>query len=461
MSIKSFDREISELINTGKVNQAVQTAQEHLIHSALVLSGICFDRLNQEWRAIDVVKNLLELYPDERLYSNLIFLYNHLGKFDYAKAVGEKAIEVTPTADIYYNYGLALRNLKDLEGAAEAFRNSIRLNPDFAMAHNQLSNVLYGLGQFPEALKEEQWRFKALNKFKRFRDRYSGADYNAETKISGKTILVFNEHGFGDFVQFSYYLPTLKDHSGARIIVEVKPELYSLFKNSNLADEFFVFEEDGNNIPGHDFAVSVMSLPFFFDLSFEFTPFQTPYLSPSEESIPEEALRLMSGFDDKIKIGINWAGMVWNARDRMRSCPLRFFRPLFENPKIQVFGIQKGEMVRTWGKGRSTIWHGDDEIDVVDLLEGAEGLKFIDLGPHLNDFNDTVHVIKNLDLVVTVDSSVIHLAGAIGKKAYLLLSYAYEWRWLRNWYPTIKVFRQPNPGDWEKLLIKIASEIID
>lgn len=247
---------------------------------------------------------------------------------------------------------------------------------------------------------------------------------------SGKTILIHAEQGFGDTLQFCRYVQLVAAR-GLRVIFECHPPLVTLMES--LAGGKVSVVAMGEPLPSFfDLQVPLMSLPLIFDTTLETIPETVPYLTPSRERLPHWQCQIPE--KDSLKIGLCWAGKSYP--DPGRSCPVELLAPLAETRGVSWYSLQTG-------------W------------KDALPFPMIDLTCHIRDFGDTAALISQLDLVITVDTAVAHLAGALGKPACLMLPYAPDWRWMLEredspWYPTMRLFRQQKAGDWESVIQRIA-----
>ncbi|MEJ0068448.1 MAG: tetratricopeptide repeat-containing glycosyltransferase family protein [Pseudomonadota bacterium] len=430
------------------------------------------------------------------------------GRFDDAAALCREAIRLAPaTAEAHNNLANALKDLGDLQGAIDSCRRAVALKPDYAAAHNNLANALCDLGDpatalthYERALQLEPSfadyhmnRGNALRDLGRLSDAVSGyeraltlnpqlgdAHWNMATALlvggdfargwvafrkrwqtrrlaphrrsfavpqwdgtdpAGRTILVYAEQGLGDVMQFCRYLPLLRDR-GARTVLlidgawrQLAPLLRSLDGVDQLALEL-------DEVVAFDLQCPLLDLPLLLDTRLETIPTLSPYLAAD----PARRGRHASLVDDGTpRIGLVWAGNRNNTRDRLRSMPLTSLLPLLDLPGLRWFGLQVGD--------------GHRDLDGRSLPAS-----FTDLGPALHDFADTAAVMAELDLVVTVDTSVAHLAGALGRPTWVLLPTAPDWRWLlaradSPWYPTARLFRQPSPGAWDAVVEQLRDEL--
>ncbi|HEV2220887.1 MAG TPA: glycosyltransferase family 9 protein, partial [Casimicrobiaceae bacterium] len=335
------------------------------------------------------------------------------------------------------NRGIALRLLCRTHEAISYYEHALPAHPS-AMAHGHYALALLTAGRFRDGW--DQYEFRWLEgplKSQRARcDRpaWSGQD------LRGKTILLRCEQGAGDVFQFVRYAPLVKAR-GATVLLELRPGL------GVLADVFPGIDRairPGEASPDFDFYADLMSLPRVFGTTLSSIPVDIPYLhAPAHVRMPwRDRLAGVPG----MKVGLVWAGDPKHARDRQRSIPLAMLSSLIEVEGTRWFSLQKGSAAAA---AKAAPFEG-----VV-----------VDLAPELYEYVDTAAAIENLDLVVTVDTSVAHLAGALGKPVWVLLPHCADWRWMEErevspWYPTMRLFRQPAPDQWQDVVERLRSTLI-
>ena len=400
-------------LELGRINEALASFDEALAKNpslvgALVNRGNTLLRFNRPVEAIESYDRALALMPSH--------------------------------PQILVNRGHALRRLdRPVEALAE-LTSAIAGAPEFPEAHFEAALARLTLGDFETGWQEYEWRWKTgsfVDKQRALR----APQWHGEVPLSGKTILLHAEQGFGDTIQFIRYAPLVAER-GARVICEVQPELVQLL--SGLEDQFesIAIVAQGGKLPPFDLHCPLLSLPLAFGTGLETIPARMPYLtaSPARQQYWRDRL-LQCG----PRAGFVWSGSSGHKNDANRSIPLASFAALLERTPFGCFSLQR------------------------DLREGdREELRkipnLVDLGPELADFTDTAAVISQLDVVVSVDTSVAHLAGAMGKPVVILLPYAADFRWLRErqdspWYPTAKLLRQPAFGDWDSVIGRLADEL--
>jgi len=337
---------------------------------------------------------------------------------------------------ILTNRGHALRRLDRPAEALVDFKAALAAAPEFPEAHFEAAMTLLTLGDFDAGWKEYEWRWKA-GAFARHRRQFNAPLWLGDEPVSGKTILLHAEQGFGDTIQFIRYAPLLASR-GAKVICEVQPELQPLLARL----EGVTVVAAGAPLPAFDLHCPLLSLPLAFRTRPETIPAAIPYLAAPPERLAVWQNRLPAG---RRRAGFVWSGQPSHKNDSNRSIALSRLAALFENPLIQYFSLQ------------SDLRAADGEA-----LRGLPNL--VHLGDGFRDFADTAAAIALLDVVISVDTAVAHLAGALGKPVFILLPYAADFRWMRErddtpWYPTAKLFRQPAFGDWDSVIDRVHDEL--
>ena len=276
----------------------------------------------------------------------------------------------------------------------------------------------------------------ALRKFARVRERFDEPRWDG-APLAGQTILLHAEQGFGDTLQFIRYAPLVAARGGA-VAVECPPSLASLVGSVEGVARVI---EQGAALPPFACQAPLLSLPRILATDMDSIPADIPYLAPPPGPPPPPLVEAGEGF----RVGIVWAGNPDHADDRNRSCGLAAFAPLRALGGVRLYGLQVGPRA-------------------ADLQSLPPGPPVIDLSPWLSDFAATARAMQALDLIVTVDSAPAHLAGALGRPAWVLLPFVPDWRWLLErddspWYPSLRLFRQPTFGDWPAVFERVAASI--
>ncbi|KKK84230.1 hypothetical protein LCGC14_2785440, partial [marine sediment metagenome] len=321
----------------------------------------------------------------------------------------------------------ALQEQGKLDEAIASYDRAIALQSDYAEAHMNRSFALLLTENFEQGWQEYEWRLRAKDRASPTfqQPRWDGSPLN------GRTILVHAEQGLGDTIQFIRYLPLVKARGG-HVIFECQKPLYRLLKSCAGIDEIIERTSTRKLLAQFDLYIPLPSLPGIFGTTLNTIPSDSSYITVDPDLVTQWRIRL--GHNEDFKIGIVWAGNPDHNMDRARSCSLADFAPLVDIPDLTFYSLQKGPAS-------------------AEANDPPKGMKIVNLEDELNDFADTAAVIANLDVVISVDTAVVHLAGAIGKTVWTLLPFVPDWRWLQNrddtpWYPTMRLFRQTPLNDW-------------
>jgi len=359
---------------------------------------------------------------------------------EQTEACYHRAIECQPKFFMAYNnLGKLHQDFHDIPKAIRCYRKAIDLQPNYAEAYFNLATAQLTLGDYRNGWKNYEWRFHRHDWQRIYPRRLSLPLWNGKA-FSGRTLWVHSEQGLGDSLQFIRYLPLVKK-LGGQVVFETQIALLPLLENFGGIDRLVPMGAGPSPENEADFFIPLLSLPGLLGTKLQTIPSSVPYLAAQKGTRHHWAHRVDG---QGLKIGLVWAG---SGIDHRRSLPLPWFTPLTRIQGTCWYGLQKGAPA--------------DQI----IAEGLPaGMQLALLGPEFRDFSDTAAVIANLDLVISVDTSVAHLAGAMGRPTYLLLDFSSEWRWLLKrddspWYPTLRLFRQERPGDWKIPLTRIARRL--
>jgi tetratricopeptide (TPR) repeat protein len=389
------------------------------------------------------------LRPDfAEAHSNRGNALRELTQFDEALESYDRAIALSPaSAEAHSNRGNVLLELTRFDEALDSYGNALAVRPDFADAHLNEAACRLLIGDFARGWQEFEWRWDT-DQLECGKRNFAQPQWSGSNDIAGKTILLHAEQGLGDTIQFGRYAPHVAER-GARVILEVQQPLCELMRTLPGAVEVI---SRGDPLPDFDLHCPLLSLPLAFGTQLETIPSQTPYLWAPESKIGAWHARL--GHHDRPRVGLVWAGNPRkelpgsNRIDRQRSMAFDRLAPVLAVPACDFYSLQKG---------------GDAATQ---LRDSALRHRVIDCTDALHDFSDTAALIENLDLIVAVDTSVAHLAGALGKPFWLLNRYTTCWRWLLDredspWYPTARLFRQDDSRDWDAVLTRVAAALQD
>ena len=384
----------------------------------------------------------IALLPDNaQLYQNLGVLLQKAKRFDESEAAARMALDLAPESPSAWSQLGVLLACVDREPEAEqCYRRALALDEDYPRAQFNLAYILLRQGRFAEGwpLLESRWHFDNLTQ------PFDCPPWDGES-LSGKSVVIVSEAGQGDMIHFSRYAALLKDAGASRVAVVCPPSLRRLLAGLDGVDEVYV-QHGAVPLSGWDFWTHPMRLPGLFGTDATNIP-GAPYLAADPELarywrglLPQQGLR----------VGLVWKGNPHFENDAERSLPsLHTLAPLAEidhDGMLHFVSLQKGD-----AEGEA--------------LTPPAGMKLQAIAPRLQDFADTAGVIANLDLVISVDTAVAHLAGALGKPCWLLLpAYRCDWRWLTQcgdtpWYPSMRLFRQRPGGGWAPVIADVASAL--
>lgn len=431
------------------------------------------------------IRQALALRPDHaEAHNNLGVVLKAQGRFSESESSFHRALSIKPDyAEAYNNLGNLYRDMWQYKDSAKSYARALELKPGYVEAYNNNGIALRDQGRIEEALLNYdkalevspgnvevgwnkslalllkgdysqgwQWYETRLSRGQKNQRVFSKPRFEEMTSNAEK-VFVYAEQGFGDTIQFVRFLPALKKLC-KKVIFECQPGLVSLLKNCEGVDE--IVPKSDNSINTHEFDahIPLMSLPRLFKVTPESLPAKLPYIRPDKELIEKWRIYLNlllevdeSREDDNnlFKIGLVWSGNPTHENDRNRSCPLEHFIPLGKLNNVVFISLQKNQATSQ-------------------ILELPDGIRVIDLDKDLKEFVDTAAAISNLDLVISVDTAVAHLAAALVKPTWTLLPFAPDWRWLLNrkdspWYPGMRLFRQPKFGDWESVFKCVEEEL--
>ena len=404
--------------------------------------GSALEELGRYDEAIDTLHEALRLRPGfAKAHNNLGIAYWYKGRFDEAADSYRRAIELMPEmAEAHNNLGNVLRDQGRFDEALTSYRQAEELKPNYCDPHWNQSLVWLVQGDFERGWAEYEWRWQLKN----FKRRPCPQPLWDGSSLEGRTILLAAEQGLGDTLQFIRYAPLVRQR-GATVLAEVQKPLRQLLAGLAGVDRLLV---QGEATPDFETYAPLLSLPRLLGTTLANVPADVPYLQADESLVARWRAEIASlpGF----KIGIAWQGSPQNRTDRGRSIPLECFKTLARVPEVTLISLQKGL--------------GSEQTAAV-----ADRFQVIDFGKRLDEasgpFMDTAAVMRHLDLVVTCDSALAHLAGALGVPVWIGLMLSPDWRWLLQrddspWYPTARLFRQTRVGDWHQVFERMAAALV-
>ena len=417
LSLKQDDKFISTYINIGA---ACNRAKMYEDGKNYLLKAIELDSKNSG------------------AYNNLGNIYNKLKEHKKALYTHKKAIELDKlSASNHANIAISYKNLNRYKDAIRAFKKAIELDPNFVNAHFDLATTYLKIGDYKRGFKEYEWRFKKEEMkpiLYNLKEIFKKPKFTLKSPKKGKTLLLYSEQGYGDILQFSRFVKELKRrYPKLHIKVEVREALKSLFKKQDFFDDVIA---RGEELGEFDFHYPLMSLAHLLKIEYKELPMHSSYINIDGDF----------GLDldrDRVNIGVVWSASITGESYEGKVFSLRYFEPLMRDKRVRLYSLQVGD-------SKEIKNYTEDEI--------------VDLEDRLKSFEDTAMAINELDLIITCDTSVAHLAGAMGKECYVILQKDADWRWGEEksktiWYPSIKMIRQSKQDDWDSAFKKLYKEI--
>jgi Flp pilus assembly protein TadD len=401
--------------------------------------GIALLGLNQIEDAIAAYRKALELRPGyAKAFSNLGNALKRIGHVDEAIAACREAVQLDPNdADAWCNLGAALVDHHQMDEALAAHHQALRIDPHFAVAHYNIGSLLLLQGDMARGWPEYEWRWRTKD-FPGPRRAFAKPMWDGSDP-HGKTLLVHAEQGHGDAIQFVRYSRVLAER-GARVIVECPAAVAKLCER---ADGVAQVVRRGEPIPEFDLHCPMMSLPLRFQTTIQTIPATVPYLSLDAADVQRWRQRLGESAGGHLTVGVAWAGSPLHFLDRLRSMLLADLAPLGSVSGVRFYSLQFNEPKPP-----------EYNETVLDLIDWSG--EFRDFG--------SAGLIANLDLIVTVDTAIAHLAGALARPTWVMLPFTPDWRWLLGrhdspWYPTMKLFRQTRHRDWHGVVHRVRDQL--
>lgn len=388
------------------------------------------------------IRRAIELDPRNASFlEHLGLVLEYQGNLSEAITCCARVLTLNPDdAEAHCRMGSVLLTARRMREAAASYRRAIDLEPDSAKFKFNLSMVLLLEGELEEGWQKYEFRWDGSSEAAGRKREFTQPQWRGEP-LGRRTILLHAEQAFGDTLQFVRYAGLVVDRGDAgHVILECQPELRRLCET--IKGEIEVIDR-GEPLPHFDVHCPLLSLPLAFGTTLSSIPDDVPYLRPDPVEAGKWGQRLR-GLGSEFRVGLVWSGKV-RRMNRWHNLELAELAPLLEFPAVRYFSLQKA-------RSGSAVKSECREIP------------FDDFTGELNDFADTAALVSNLDLVISVDTSVAHLCGALGMPVWLLARYDADWRWLLDrsdspWYPSMTIFRQSAPGNWGELILQVASAL--
>ena len=424
----------------GICNDVLATAPDNA--PALALLGMIAAHTNDPERGISLLERAVTLRTGvASWYANLSALYRMVYRMQDALRVGQEAIRLdSQNADHLVNLSLVFTDMDDREHAVACLLRALGLKPDHADGHLALGQNLLAMGDFEPGWKEYEWR-NLTEAGKGTLPTMTSAVWNGMRIRNGRLLMV-GDQGYGDTIQFARYIPLIADRC-QELVLGCSAEMGPLLSTIPGVKQYYSRWTD---VPGHAAHCRLSSVPHLIHTTIETIPAQVPYLFADPTRIAAWRQRLEAVLPHGVRrVGLAWTGRPTHPNDRRRSIPLARLAPLAAASRASFVSLQK-------------------PMPPADLAAMVQFPGFADLSADLADFGETAAVIANLDLIVTVDTAIGHLAGAMAKPVWIMLPKASDWRWLLErsdspWYPTARLFRQQTPGAWDPVIAAVTAAL--
>jgi Tfp pilus assembly protein PilF len=424
----------------GICNDVLATAPDNA--PALALLGMIAAHTNDPERGISLLERAVTLRTGvASWYANLSALYRMVYRMQDALRVGQEAIRLdSQNADHLVNLSLVFTDMDDREHAVACLLRALGLKPDHADGHLALGQNLLAMGDFEPGWKEYEWR-NLTEAGKGTLPTMTSAVWNGMRIRNGRLLMV-GDQGYGDTIQFARYIPLIADRC-QELVLGCSAEMGPLLSTIPGVKQYYSRWTD---VPGHAAHCRLSSVPHLIHTTIETIPAQVPYLFADPTRIAAWRQRLEAMLPHGVRrVGLAWTGRPTHPNDRRRSIPLARLAPLAAASRASFVSLQK-------------------PMPPADLAAMVQFPGFADLSADLADFGETAAVIANLDLIVTVDTAIGHLAGAMAKPVWIMLPKASDWRWLLErsdspWYPTARLFRQQTPGAWDPVIAAVTAAL--
>lgn len=428
----------------GRLDQAADLLKRLIeaapaFHPAMLQAGVLAYKRGQPQYALDLFQRAVELAPDNAIYHrNLGELYRALSRLDESVLHGRRAVELSPGDAIsHHNLGIIHYDRLEIAEAMAAERRALELNPSMPSAHFELGESLLLTGQFAEGWEEYEWRFQ-LPTAPPLLPPGDHRQWDGQPMADG-TLMLIGDQGFGDTIQFARYIRLAAERC-PNLIVACSSEMFPIVSQQPGILRYF---DRWEQMPDFAAYCPLSGLPRLFKTNLDNVPGPIPYVHADPTLVEHWRGRLDALIPQGYRrIGLVWAGRPTHGNDFNRSMTLKDLAPLTDIDRTAFVSLQIGPAQAQLGNyyGRAPL---------------------INLGAEIRDFNDTMAILANIDRLVSVDTGVVHLAGAMGRPVSVLLPFAPDWRWLMDrsdspWYPTVTLFRQTAPSRWSDVAAAVA-----
>ena len=402
--------------------------------------GAVLQAMAQFKEAAEAYERAIKLEPNDATgHHALGVVLEKLHEYERAKEAYGRAIQLdTRHAPSYFNLGVITEYHGEYEASLRMLEKAIELKPDYALARTSRATALLRLGRFENGWREYEWRWR-LPQFKSDLPDPARPVWNGEA-LQGRTILLRCEQGLGDTIQFVRYATLVKERGAEKVILLAQAPVANLMKHAAGVDEVVAH---GEPTPAYDVQVPLLSLPRIFDTKMTTIPAPVPYVTAEAERVA--AWRDKLAPDAGMKVGLVWSSNPGHPLARFRTTTLSTFAPLAAVERVSFYSLQKGE-------------------PSIQAAAPPSGMKLVDRTAELADFADTAALIETLDLVITVDTAVAHLAGAMGKKTFTIVPFLSDFRWFLDrddspWYPTMRLFRLRSMYGWDEAVGRVKAAL--
>jgi len=434
-------------ISIGNTQQIINF-NTSIASQSLNLMGLAASETGDLEKAIFCFETATKLQPEYHVpWSNLSHIHHKMKKYEDAYNCILQSLKISNYTECQslINAAVILISLERYDEARVMYEKALLLDPEHFELQLYYSNLLLRQGYFEKGFEIYENRYKSFTAevARQCRDRFTVPTWDG-LEAKDKTVLLYNEQGIGDFIMFARFLPEVKKKVG-RLICEVQESLKHILYNFSCVDDWVLRPDEGFHEPApSDLCASICSLPHLLKIRDSSRLECEPYIKP--------CLRFSKPINSqKKKVGLCWYGNGKNTRDHFRSIPLSYYKLLLECPNVEFYGLN-------WKTGGKRIWHGKE----IDLNESFDDFPFVDLGQHIKNFGDLSYYLSELDLVISVDTAIVHMAGAMGVPCWVILNENIDWRWFCNrettpWYQSVKIFSGDN--SWESVLLNVKKQL--